>query len=454
MDRMLLSGMVFAALCVVFSVSVAEGPALKVPVPAPVKPAQPATAPVTTVPSQPAAKSPATPTTPVIGKKPGTGPAGRIGVTKALVSTLRANNSAGPVTVALNGTANVSWDLSSAPNASGVHLLVHTSSLANVICNAPPATSSPDSGKYTTSPRALTLGNAYYYNRQTYYIKGCLFNRTTDPFGLVTDTYTGDWTNQVVVTIGGTRPDFSVIKAIVSVREPFYKVGRDWFEKDLDAITSFPQWQEPNSTAYSAEIGLSNTNEASGIMIGVTLNLNGRKYRITFPETDRNPKGVVFRDVPIDNLWRDYLLGRNIKGTVIVDEEGSVEESDEGNNSSRDMRVEVLRIRPTNLQVSRTGAGLQLQWLPTQTSRLHGSHIVARYALGPNLGILNRKIYNKFTVGPSTSSFTIPSLPWGEMVDNRACFRVVASTPSDSPAYELVSAPSNEVCFVVRDRRN
>ena len=87
--------MAFAALFAVFSVSLAaEGPALKAPTPTPVKPAQPAATPVTIVPTQPAAKTPATPITPVIGKKPGTGPAGRIGVTKALVSTLRVNNNA------------------------------------------------------------------------------------------------------------------------------------------------------------------------------------------------------------------------------------------------------------------------------------------------------------------------------------------------------------------------
>ena len=444
--------MAFAALFAVLSANAAEGPVLKVPAPTPVKPTQPATAPVTTVPTQPAAKSPVTPTTPVIGKKPVTGPAGRIGLTKALVPTLRVNNNAGPVTVGLSGTATVSWDLSGVPNASGVHLLVHTSTLENINCAAPPATASPDSGKYTASPRALTLGNAYYRNRQTYYIKGCVFNRTTDPFGQVTDSYTGDWTNQVVVTIGGTRPDFSVFKATVSVREPFYKVGRDWFEKDLDAITSFPQWQGPSNPAYFAQIGMKNTNEDTNIFIGVTLNLNGVKHRTTVREDDGTPT-VWFDNVPIDNLWRDYQQGKRITGKVTVDEEGRFEETNEGNNS-RDTSVEVSRIRPTNLQVSRTGAGLQLQWQPTQTSRWYGSHIVARYALGPNLGILNRKIYNKFTVGPSTSSFTIPSLPWGEMVDNRACFRVVAAMNSDSPAYDLVSAPSNEVCLAVRDRRN
>ena len=142
-------------------------------------------APTPVKPAQPAAKTPALPTAPVTGKKPVTGPAGRIGLTKALVSTLRVNNSAGPVTVAPNGTANVSWDLSSAPNASGVHLLVHTASLINVNCTAPPATASPDSGKYTTSPRALMLANAYYRNEfyVPYFIKGCLFNRTTNSTG-------------------------------------------------------------------------------------------------------------------------------------------------------------------------------------------------------------------------------------------------------------------------------
>ena len=163
-----------------------------------------------------------------------------------------------------------------------------------------------------------------------------------------------------------------------------------------------------------------------------------------------NLRYLSFNGAPVGNLWRDNLQGRNIAGTVTVDEEGRIAESNEGNNS-RMTQLLVTRHSPSSVQVSRTGAGLQLQWQPTLTPLRDGSHISVRYTLRPTGPV--RRIFT--VVGSGTNTiFLPPDLPWSEMVDNRACFRVVGYKNSDSPAYELVSAPSNEVCFAVRDRRN
>ena len=419
--------------------------------PTPVKPAQPATMPVTTVPAQPAVKSPTTPTTPVIGKKPGTGPVGRTGVLKALVSTLRVNNSTGPVTIGLSGTATVSWDLSSTPNASGIHLLVDTSSLESVNCTTPPPTASPDSGKYTTSPRALTLTNAYYRNGQAYYIKGCAFTRTTDPFGQVTDSYTGDWTNQVVLRVDG-RPDLVVLDAAINVVEPFYKVGPDWFEKDLDAITRFPpQFIAPGFIVFGH---IFNQGLGQADAYRAILTLNGKKY----PSDSLAPLAPgrgwsLFFPVPADLVWSMYQLGGailgTVDGTVDVHLERGVAESNTGNNSKR-TRVSVYLHRPNNLRVTRTGAEYQLVWMSGSNSLASGYHVVVRYALGLTRQTVSRIFTTRYNF-PGTVSYAIPPLPWRDMVNNRACFRVVGFYDS---TVAIVSAPSNEVCFVVRDRRN
>ena len=425
--------------------------------PTPVKPAQPATNPVTTVPTPPAAKTPATPTTPVIGKKPVTGPAGRIGLTKALVPTLRVNNNAGPVTVARNGTATVTWDLSGAPNASGIHLLVHTASLESVNCAALPATASPDSGKYTTSPRALTLTNAYYRNEfyVPYFIKGCLFNRTTD-LGQVTDTYTGDWTNQVVLRVD-SRPDLVVTDAVVFVVEPLYKVGPNWFE-NMGAITSFPPLFMPDR-GYSATI---ENRGASGAKAWFAiLNLSDKTYSsgVQGSLLPGGHAGVRFPTVPLDNLWADYQQGRlsRISGLVYIEEGGF----------AKSTRVVVGTFSPTNLRATRTGTGFQLSWAPGSYGRVDEYHIVARFNVIPTGQPVNplipnpgRPVYRRFSVGGnmntiSSSSHRMRLPPWSDMVDNRACFRVVALSRQQSfPGLEVISAPSNEVCFAVRDRRN
>ena len=441
--------------------------------PTPVKPAQPATMPVTTVPAQPAVKSPTTPTTPVIGKKPGTGPAARTGVIKVLVSTLRINGRSGPVTIGLSGTATVSWDLSSAPNASGVHLLVHTASLESMNCTAPPATASPDSGKYTTSPRALTLTNAYYRDRQTYYIKGCMFTRTIDPVtGQVTDSYTGDWTNQVVLRVD-SRPDLHVAGATVHVQEPYYKVGPGWRVNPMvwDAITSSSPWYAfPPGGGYSAHIGNASSNQ-----VGVwraTLLLNGKKYLNSFnpnpplaPGEYRtiifgrlNPPFGGFSGPPTAlDIWRMYQQSpRLIMGTVYVDEENHIEESDEWNNFGQ-TRVQVMRHGPTDLRVVRdmrwNVSRLVLTWQRYNVFT-SGYYIGVRYTLVPprpaHGGIIIEPVLRIFQVDGNSASFALPEeLPWSQMKDHRACFRVVGYSRSDSPAYELLSAPSNEDCTTV-----
>ncbi len=415
-------------------------------------------APAPVKPAQPAAKTPATPATTTTGKRPVTGPAGRIGVTKALVSTLRVNNSADPVTVGLSGTATVSWDLSNAPNASGIHLLVHTASLDAVNCAAPPATASPDSGKYTTPPRALTLTNAYYRDRQTYYLKGCVFTRTIDPVtGQVTDAYTGDWTNQVVLRVD-SRPNLVVADAVVFVVEPFYKVGPNWFT-NMDAITSFPQLFIPDR-GYSATIENRGASPSDDAWFA-TLSLNGKNYpSMSRPDQRQLLPGmhaeVRFPTVPLDNLWRDYQQGRRITGLVYIEEGGF----------TKSTRVVVGTFSPTHLRITRTGSGLLLSWAPGSYGRVDEYHIVARYNMVPTGQPVNplipnpgRPVYSRFSVSGSMNTISSSHMsrlpPWSDMVDNRACFRVVALSRRQSfPGFEVISAPSNEVCFAVRDRRN
>lgn len=128
----------------------------------------------------------------------------------ALVSTLRLNNAQGTVEVNPGNPASVSWNLAGVPNASGIHLIVSTTPLDTLNCAAPPAGLAPDSGKYTASPRALTLTS--YTLGSTYYLKGCVFQRTPDPFGGFVDTYTGDITN--AVTMNYSAPNLTV-KSIV-----------------------------------------------------------------------------------------------------------------------------------------------------------------------------------------------------------------------------------------------
>ena len=402
---------------------------------------------------------------PVIGKKPGTGPAGRTGVLKAqvaLLAVLTVNVDAGPVTgpvtVGPGGRAVVIWGdgWDRALSASGVHLLVHTSPLESVNCAAPPATASPDSGKYTTPPRALTLTNAYYRDRQTYYLKGCLFNRTVDPVtGQVTDTYTGDWTNMVKLRVD-SRPDLVVVEARVFVEEPLYKVGPGWRERDWNAITSFPPLFS-GLVAYSANI--LNKGGSQVDTWRTTLILNGKKYLNTAGSNPPLAPGASQTQIwPIltSAVWKEYQQNpRLILGTVYVDEENRVVESDEWN--FRQTRLVVSRVSPTNLQVVRDmrvePARTLLRWVPSDGARdryVRGYLIGVRYTLVPprpaHGGIIIEPVQRIFTVdGHLTSFFTLPELPWGQMRDHRACFRVVAYLGAE----EFVSAPSNEVCLTV-----
>ena len=404
---------------------------------------------------------------PITGKKPVTGPAGRTGVLKAQVARLAVisgpwgleNGGAGPVTVSPGGRAAVLWfgpQGDSAVNASGIHLLVHTSTLESVNCTAPPATASPDSGKYTTPPRWLTLTNAYYRDRQTYYLKGCLFNRTTDPFGQVTDTYTGDWTNMVKLRVD-SRPDLVVVEARVFVEEPLYKVGPGWRERDWNAITSFPPLFS-GLVAYSANI--LNKGGSQVDTWRTTLILNGKKYLNSFnPNPPLAPGASQTQIWPIltSAVWKEYQQNpRLILGTVYVDEENRVVESDEWN--FRQTRLVVSRVSPTNLQVVRDmrvkPARTLLRWVPSDGARdryVRGYLIGVRYTLTGqtdfNTGTIREPVFRVFTVvDTNLNSFTIPQLPWRDMVDHRACFRVIAYRTD-----ELVSAPSNEVCLTVRD---
>lgn len=415
--------------------------------PTPVKSAQPAAkTPVTPV-------TPATPTSTTTGKKPMTAPSGRASVNKRLPDTtlpLYINNISIPTTVSPTDSASVTWVLSRQPdlNASGVHLLVHTSSLESVNCAAPPATASPDSGKYMTPSHALTLGNPYYRDRQTYYIRGCVFNRTTDPFGQVTDSYTGDMTNQGVLHVD-VRPDLLIWAPSVRVHEPVYKVGPNWFE-NMAAITSFPPLV-PFPNMYAA----ATWSNIPGNHV-VTLTLNNKKHRVTVP--GGRWSSAEFKDVPVDNLWKDYLNNpRLIVGVIYIDEENHIVESNEWNNFGQ-TKIEALHISPKNLRITRTAAGLQLDWQQAQHARnlVDEYHIIARFSVKIRPGL---PVYRRFSVSGNMNTISSSQMsrlpPWSDMVDNRACFRVVGlSRRQQFPGLELVSAPSNEVCFAVRDRRN
>ena len=275
-----------------------------------------------------------------------------------------------------------------------------------------------------------------------------MFNRTTDPFGQVTDSYTGDMTNQGVLHVD-VRPDLLIWAPSVRVHEPVYKVGPNWFE-NMAAITSFPPLV-PFPNMYAA----TTWSNIPGNHV-VTLTLNNKKYRVTFP--GGRWSSAEFKDVPVDNLWKDYLNNpRLIVGVIYIDDGNRIVESNEWNNFGQ-TKISALHISPKNLRITRTAAGLQLDWQQAQHARnlVDEYHIIARFDLIPHPG---RPVYSRFAVIGNMNTISSSQMsrlpPWSDMVGNRACFRVVGlSRRQQFPGLELISAPSNEVCFVVRDRRN
>lgn len=193
---------------------------------------------------------------------------------------------------------------------------------------------------------------------------------------------------------------------------------------------------------------------------GLTLILNGKKYTSTITDP-LGPAGGQVRSfsnaVSPSIVWRAYQQDGNITGTVTVDEEGSIAETNERNNSKA-ANVIFRRVSPTNLQVTRAGAGVRLVWVPGNFSRVdyggprafvnvHGYHIGVRYTYTAFPDKPASRIYTVNALHSNVSSFTIPELPWRDIVDHRACFRVVAY--KSASANTLVSAPSNEVCLTV-----
>lgn len=190
--------------------------------------------------------------------------------------------------------------------------------------------------------------------------------------------------------------------------------------------------------------------------VRTTLIFNGRKYLSSLRSVGPFTRHSVSFALPLDDLWRDYQQGRRITGTVYVDEEGLVEESNEWNNF-RLTRVEVYRASPTNLQVVRDmrvePARILLRW--DAGNRYAISHsIMVRYTLGPTNpssdGVITQLVKLRHQVRGG-NSFVLPNLPWNQMVNHHACFRVIGHLEWHPPDFELLSAPSNEVCLTVRD---
>ena len=265
-------------------------------------------------------------------------------------------------------------------------------------------------------------------------------------------------TRCMVVRVVDSRPDLVVAEARVDVLEPFYKVAPGWRTRDWNAIESSPPWLDL-IVPYHAHVLNKGSSQADAF--SATLFLNGRKYPASFPSSDPGgplAPGAVQRlhfNVPVDSLWRDYHQGRNVAGTVTADAGNRIAESNESNNSMA-TKVLVLWVRPTNLQAMPGGGGVvQLVWVMGNgfpRALNNGYHIGVRYTLAPTGQPVNRR----FQAGPGSANFTVPGLPWSQMKDNRACFRVVAYAYSNLPGYERLSAPSNEVCqtLTVRDLRN
>lgn len=270
-------------------------------------------------------------------------------------------------------------------------------------------------------------------------------------------------TRCVVVSVTNTvGPDLVVHEALVNVYDPFYIVNSSWHVQNWDAITSFP----PLFISYTYGCCIATIRNKGSVRVdawGLTLILNGKKYTSTITDP-LGPGGEQMRSfsnavVSPGIVWRAYQQDGNITGTVTVDEEGSIAETNERNNSKA-ANVIFRRVSPTNLQVTRAGAGVRLVWVPGNFSRpawgydghddfvnVHGYHIGVRYTYTAFPDKPASRLYTVNALHANVNSFTIQELPWRDVVDHRVCFRVVAY--KSASANTLVSAPSNEVCLTV-----
>ena len=256
-----------------------------------------------------------------------------------------------------------------------------------------------------------------------------------------------------------SRPDLVIFSAVVHIYEPFYKADLNWLWKDWNAITSYPQMfgGNPPYVYPSHSVEVLNLGWGRANAVRTTLIFNGRKYPSSLRSVEPFTRYSVSFALPLDDLWRGYQQSpRMVLGTIYVDEESRIDESNEWNNF-RQTRVEVYRASPTNLQVVRDmrvePARILLRWDAGNRYAIRHS-IMVRYTLGPTNpssdGVITQlvKLRHQVPYGMN-NSVVLPNLPWNQMVNHHACFRVIGHLEWHPPDFELLSAPSNEVCLTV-----